>query len=65
MPRMPPGGENKSAEKGMSRKHGNAESVAGIEEHSHAGEQGANHGVVFKLPKESDICDHSNVRKLD
>jgi hypothetical protein len=66
MPRMPPGGENKSAMKGMSRaKSTSSETVSKIEEHSHAGEQGANHGVVFKLPHESDITDHSCVRELD
>jgi hypothetical protein len=36
------------------------ESVAGIEEHGHAGEQGHQGGVVFKLPK--DYVDHSCVR---
>lgn len=65
MPNMPPGGENKSSHKGMKKESGHPHTVAGIEEHSHAGEQGANHGVVFKLPHESDITDHSKVRELD
>lgn len=64
MPHMPKG-ENRSSERGMKHESGHPKSVAGIEEHSHAGEQGANHGVVFKLPKESDITDHSKVRELD
>ncbi len=66
MPRMPPGGENKSSEKGMSRKHStSSETVASIEEHHHAGERGSQGGVVFKLPKDSEVCDHSKIRKLD
>lgn len=66
MPKMPPGGENKSSMKGESKKHStSSETVAKIEEHNHAGERGMNHGVVFKLPKDSECTDHSRVRSLD
>jgi hypothetical protein len=49
MPRMPPGGENKSSEKGMAKASGHPRSVAEDED-----------GVVFKLPK--DYVDHSVIR---
>jgi len=66
MPKMPPGGENAQSRKGASRaKSSSSETVASIEEHSHAGERGMNHGVVFKLPSDSECTDHSKVRKLD
>ena len=62
MPNMPPGAENKGSMKGEAKKRTEhrQESVAGIEEHTHAGERGPNGGVVFKLPK--DYVDHSCVR---
>jgi hypothetical protein len=62
MPRMPPGGENKSNMKGEAKASGHPKSVA--EDEGHAGERGMNHGVVFKLPKDSECTDHSKVRSL-
>jgi hypothetical protein len=64
MPNMPPGGENKSSHKGMKKESGHPKSVAGIEDHNHAGERGHQDGVVFRLPKDSDCTDHSKVREL-
>ena len=60
MPNMPPGGENKSSEKGMAhaKKSSGSGKVAGIEEH-HAGEKGSQGGGVFKIPE---YIDHSCVR---
>lgn len=55
--------ENKVSEKGMVRESGHPSSVKGIEgEHDHAGEKGG-HGVVFRLPKDSECTDHSRVRR--
>jgi hypothetical protein len=64
---MPGPKENKASMKGEAKHHVSpqSESVAGIEEHSHAGEQGMNKGVVFRLPKDEDCTDHSRVRDLD
>ena len=58
MPRMPPGGENKSSMKGMAKASGHPKSVA--EDEGHAGERGRQDSVVFKLP--ASVTDHSCVR---
>jgi len=61
---MPGPKENKASMKGMAKHHVSpaSETVAGIEEHSHAGEQGMHDGVVFRMPKDHEIADHSCVR---
>lgn len=58
--------ENKSSmQKGESH-HGKhpAETVKGIEDHGRVGSPGRT-GVTFKMPKESEVSDHSRVRDLD
>ena len=58
---MPGPKENKASMKGEAKHHVSpaSETVAGIEEHSHAGEQGMHGGVVFRIPE---YIDHSCVR---
>lgn len=53
-----------SVTKGEAR-HGKtpAERVSKIED-THVGSKGE-HGVAFKLPRESEICDHSRLKDLD
>lgn len=53
--------ENKPSMKGMKRESGHPSTVAGIEEHTHAGERGHQGGVVFKIP--GGLPDHSCVMK--
>lgn len=59
--------ENRASMRGESRKHSRgSETVAEIE-HTHAGSPGraTSGGVSFKMPKDSEICDHSKVRELE
>jgi hypothetical protein len=51
--------ENKRSEAGMAKASGHPEKVSSIE---HVGSTGT--GVRFKMPKDSEVCDHSNVKKL-
>jgi hypothetical protein len=55
--------ENKASEKGMAKTHGQVQTISSIE-HTHAGEKGhQSHGhQVFRMPKDSEISDHSCVR---
>lgn len=53
--------ENKRSESGMSRAHGSAGSKS-IRSEEHVG---GKTGQQFRMPKDSEVCDHSNVRKMD
>lgn len=52
--------ENKRSESGMARAHKSAGSES-IHSEEHVG---GHTGVRFKMPKDSEVCDHSNVKKL-
>jgi hypothetical protein len=53
--------ENKASEKGMAHVHGQPNSIRQVTG-NHAGERGHQIGVVFRLPKDSEVSDHSKVR---
>ena len=56
-------GENKASERGMARESGHPNSVSNIEhDRNHAGEKRHGGSRVWRMPKDSEISDHSVVR---
>ena len=56
-----PGGENKSSMKGEAKTHKSAGDES-IRSEEHVGSTGS--GIRFKMPADSEVCDHSKVRGL-
>ena len=50
--------ENKESEKGMAKESGHPEKVSSIERVGSP----AGHGQSFRMPKDSEVADHSKVR---
>ena len=61
MAQKAPGGENKSSMKGEAKAHRSAGSES-IKSEEHVGSTGS--GIRFKMPSDSQVCDHSKVRGL-
>lgn len=59
---MPGPHENKASMKGMAHTKRSAGSET-IRSEEHVGSSGS-HGVRFKMPKESEVCDHSRIREM-